>query len=102
MENVFTTEAKITVTVKFSTPETTRSQLPAVRITSRISELEQHLYILQTTYPLRNSTNEKGTFIQWYVNFKWTHQEKPLTLLRVHPQVAYGNSNDQRCQGYQE
>ena len=58
MENVFTTEGKITVTVKFSTVETTSSQLPAISITSGISELGQYLYILQVTYPHSNSTTE--------------------------------------------
>ena len=47
MENDFTTEGKITATLKFSTPETTSSQLPTISITSRISELGHHLYILQ-------------------------------------------------------
>ena len=64
MENIFITEGKITATIKFSTPETTSSQLPAISITSRISKLGQHLYILQTTYPHSNSTTKKETFIQ--------------------------------------
>ena len=102
MKHVFTTEGKIKATVKFSTPETTSSQLPAISITSRISEFVQHLYIFQTTHPHSNSATEKGTFIQWYVNFKWVHQEKPLTLLRGHPQLAHQNSNDQKHQQFQE
>ena len=102
MEIVFTTEGTIGATVKFSTPETTSSQLPAISITSGICELGQHLYILQATYPNSNSTTQKGTFIQQYVNFKWMHQEKPITLLRGCPQLAHQSSNDQRHQGYQE
>ena len=66
----FTTEGKITATIKFSTLETTISQLPAISITNGISKPGQHLYILQNTYPHSNSTAEKGTFIQWYVNIK--------------------------------
>ena len=82
MENVFTTEGKITATIKLSTMEMTGSRLPSINITSGISKLGQHLYIIQATYPHSSSTIEKGIFIQWHVNFKSMHQEKPLILLR--------------------
>ena len=55
MENVFTTQDKITTTVEFSTLEATSSQVPAISITNGISKLGQHLYILQTMYPHSNS-----------------------------------------------
>ena len=42
MEDVYTTEGKITATTKFSTTETTGSKLSTLSITSRISQLGQH------------------------------------------------------------
>ena len=70
MENVCTTEGKITATIKFSTPEGTCTQLLTVSLTSGISKLGQHLYLIQATYHHSNSTTENGTFSQWNVNFK--------------------------------
>ena len=70
MENVSTTEGKITSTIKFSTPESTSAQLPTISHTSGISKLGQHLYAIQATYPHSNSTTEKRTFVQWHVNFE--------------------------------
>ena len=70
MENVCTTDGKITATIKFSTPETTSTQLPTMSVTSRISKLGRHLYIIQATYPHSNSTSERGTFIQWHINLQ--------------------------------
>ena len=74
MDNVATTEGRITATIKFSTLETTSTQLRTISLTIGISELGQHLYIMQATYPHSNSTTEKGTlkgtFVQWHVNFE--------------------------------
>ena len=67
MENVCTTEGKITATTKLSTMETTSSQVPTLIITGRTGKLGQHLYIIQTTHPHSNSTTEKGTCFQWHV-----------------------------------
>ena len=64
MENVCTTEGKITATTKLSTTETTCSQLPTLSITGRIGKLGQHLYIIQATYTHSNSTTQKRTNIQ--------------------------------------
>ena len=102
MDNVCTTEGKITATIKISTPQTTSTQLPTVSLTSRISDLGQHSYVIQATYPHNSLTTEKGTFIQWHVNFKYMHQENYLTLLRGHPQLAHWNSNAQRLKEHQE
>ena len=99
MEDVYTTEGKITTTTEFSTTETNSSKLPTLSITGRIGKLGQHLYIIQTTYTQNNPTPEKRTFYQWYVTIQQMHQEKPLTLLRGCPQMAQKNSNDQRCKG---
>ena len=62
MEDVYTTEGKITATTKFSTTETTSSKLPTLSITGRIGELEQYLYIIQATYIHSDSTTEERTF----------------------------------------
>ena len=70
MEHVLTTEGKITATIKFSTLETTNTQLPTISLTNGISELGEHLYLIQVIYHHSNSTTEKGTFIQWHANFK--------------------------------
>ena len=43
MEDVYTTEGKITTTTKLSTTETNGSKLSALSITSRIGKLLQHL-----------------------------------------------------------
>ena len=40
MENVSTSENKITATAKFSTPETTSSQLPTISIKSELANLD--------------------------------------------------------------
>ena len=69
MENVCTTEGKITATTELFTTETTSSQVPTLSITGRIGKLGQHLYIVQTTHAHSNSTTEKGTFFQWHFNF---------------------------------
>ena len=82
MENVYTTEGKITATTKFSTIETTSSELSTLSITGRSGELGQHQYIIQTTCTQSNTTTKERTFFQQYVTFKHKHQEKPLTLLR--------------------
>ena len=85
MEDVYTTEGKITTTTIFPTMETTSSKLPSVRITGRIGQLGQHVYIIQTTYTHSDSTTTKGTFSQWHVIFTQMHQENPLTILRGSP-----------------
>ena len=64
MEDVYTTDGKITTTSKFSTTETTISKLSTFSITSRISKLGQHLYIIQTTHTHRYLTTEERTFLQ--------------------------------------
>ena len=67
MEDVCTTEGKITTTTEFSTKETTSSKLSTLNITSRIGKLQQHLYILQTSHTHSNPTTEERTFLQWHV-----------------------------------
>ena len=97
MEDVYTTEGKITATTKLSTTETTSSQLPTLSITGRISKLGQHLYILQTSNMHSDSIATKRTLLQWHVTHELAHQEKPLTILRRCPQLAHQNSHCQRC-----
>ena len=64
MENVCTTEGKITATTKLSITETTRSQLPTLSITGRIGKLGQHLYHhYQSAHPHSNSTTAKGNLL---------------------------------------
>ena len=102
MEDVYTTEGKITPTTKFSSAEITGPKLPTISITSRVSKLGQHLHLIQTSHTLSNPTTEERTLFQWYVTFKQMHQEKHLTLLRGHPQLADQKSHNQRCKGHQE
>ena len=102
MEDVYPTESKITTTAEFSIMEATGSKLSTLSITGRISKLEQHLYILQTAHPHSDPTTEERTFFQWHVTFQEMHQEKPLTVLRGCPQLAYQNSHDQQYKGHQE
>ena len=100
--DVYPTESKITTTTKFSTMENTTSKVSALSITGRISKLGQHLYILQTTHPHSDPITEERTFFQWHTTFQQMHQEKPLTLLRGHPQLVCWDSHNQRCKGHQE
>ena len=102
MEDVYTTEDKITTTTKFSTMETPGSKLSTLSITSRISQLGQHLYILYTSHTQNNPTTEEKILLQWHVTFKKMHQEKPLTLLRGCSQLAHWNSHDQRHKEHQD
>ena len=95
-------EAIITTITKLSTTETASSKLSTLSITGRISELKQHLHILQTTHTHNNPTVERGTFFQWHVTFQQMHQAKPSTLLRGCPQLTHLNSHHQRCEGYHE
>ena len=81
MEDVSTTEGKITATTKVSTTETIGSKLASLSLTGRISQLGQHLYILQISHTYSDPPTEERTVLQWYVTFKKMHQEKPLTLL---------------------
>ena len=102
MEDVYTTEGKITATTQFSTTKTTSSELSTLSITGRINEPGQHLYILQTTHTHSDPPTGGRTYFPWHVTFKQTHQKKPLTLLRGHPPLAHQNSHNQRHKGYQE
>ena len=102
MEDVHTTEGKITSTAEFSTTKATSSKLSTLSITGRITKFGQHLYILQTTHIHSDSTTEERTFLQWHVTFRKMHQEKPLTLLRGCLQLGHRNSQDQRCRRHQE
>ena len=81
MEDVYTTEGKITPTTKFSTTETTGSKLSMLSITSRISQLGQHLYILQTSHPHSDPTTEERSFLQWHVDFKECTKRSLLPFL---------------------
>ena len=83
MEDVYTTEGKITTITKCPTAETTGFKLPTLSITGRISKLGQHLCILYTAHTDSGPTNEETTFFQWHATFQQLHKEKPLTLLRV-------------------
>ena len=82
MQDVYTTESKITETAKFPTAETTGSKLSTLSITGRISKPGQHLYILQTPHTHSDPTTEERTFFQQHATFQQMWEEKPLTLLR--------------------
>ena len=101
MKDVYPTESKITTT-NVSTMETTISKLSTLSITGRVSELGQHLQILQTAHPHSDPTTDEITFFQWHVTIQQMHPEKPLTLVRGGCQLAHQNSQDHRCKGHQE
>ena len=86
MEDVYTTEGRITPTTIFSSAENTGSKLPTISVTSGISKLGQHLHLGQTSNTHIDPTTEEKALFQRYVTFKQMHQEKPLTLLRGCPQ----------------
>ena len=54
----------------------------------------QHLHLVQTFHTHSDATTKERTFFQWHVTSKQMHQEKPLTFLRGHPQLAHQNSHD--------
>ena len=167
MENVCTTDGKITTTTKLTTTETTSSQLPTLSIRGRTGKLTaymhhtnhsssqqlnyckgnvslgdlnkqwkmfvqqmarsqqllnllqqkplapsyrlwalqaelanwQHLFIVQTTHPHSNSTTANFNGMS---SVNKCIKRSPLTFLSSHPQLAYQNSNEQRCKGHQE
>ena len=94
MEDVYAPEGKITPLTRLPTTETPGSTIFTLSITSRISKFGQHLYILQTSHMHSNSIDTKRTLLQWHVTLKPAHQEKPLTLLRRHPQLVQQNSHN--------
>ena len=97
MEDVNAPQGKITPLTGFPTTEPPGSMIFTLNITSRISKLGQHLYILQTSHMHSDSIATKRTLLQWHVTLKWVQQEKPLTILRRCPQLAYQNSHNQGC-----
>ena len=81
MEDVYTTEGKITATTKFSTMETTSSKLPTLSITGRIGKLGQHLYIIQTTYTYSNTITKERNFLNGMSPLSKCTKRSPLSFL---------------------
>ena len=81
MEDVYTTEGKITPITNFSSMETTGSKLPTNSIISGICKLGQHLHLIHACFTHSDPTTEDRALFQWYVTFKQMHQDKPLTLI---------------------
>ena len=63
MEDVYTTEGKITTTTKFHTTETTSSKLSNLSIAGMNYQNGQYLYILQTSHTHSDPITEERTFL---------------------------------------